>query len=232
MPDHERDDNDAARSLSEGIPFDYRAMKEAQATFPGVGYIEIPTSWRELDPPRGKSAELLRDWVAARSSVLDVGGGDRLYERVLRGLGFTGTYESVDVDRSRQRDYASLDEVDRRFDAILCLETLEHLPLAQVFHHLCRSRQLIVPGGVFVFSTPNARHPIQVWASDVTHVRPLPYPDLYGLIRISGFGRVEMYRQYVVSSRKRALIRPLTRALARILEVDHAQGIIGCAWRP
>lgn len=206
--------------------WDFRHFKE-RAPIPE--YIEIKPNWRELLPLEvGASGKLLRRALKDASSVLDVGGGDRYYAEVLHRLGLDSRYASVDTDASvsgASHDYNDFLAVSDRFDAILMFELIEHLPLDVGVSFLAHAKSLLNRNGVLVVSTPNAHHPNQVWRTQVTHVRPWPAEDLYGVTRLVGFESVSLTRQYQFSSRRK-FIRPITKVLYRCMELDHAQTII------
>ncbi|MDP9225299.1 MAG: methyltransferase domain-containing protein, partial [Actinomycetota bacterium] len=128
-------------------------------------------------------------------------------------------------------DFRDFLGVDSTFDAILMLELLEHLPLELGLGFLEHAVKLLNPGGVLVLGTPNARHPHQVWSADFTHVRPWPAHDLWALCIIAGLQPVEVYRQ-VLLTRKRRIMMPLQLALSRLLDVDLAYGLIVFAHKP
>jgi SAM-dependent methyltransferase len=200
------------------------------AEFPGAGYYEVPADWRERLPrKRSRPAELLRTNLEHASTILDVGAGNRSYKDVLASIGIKGSYKSVDTDAMFPHDYTDFMQVRDRFDAILMLELLEHLPLDVGLEFIEHARELLNPGGILVVSTPNPHHPNHVWRIELTHVRPWPAPDLFAALRLSGFKNVEVYRQYIMFSPRRKFILPIEKLLYRILELDHAQGLVGFA---
>jgi hypothetical protein len=101
-------------------------------------------------------------------------------------------------------------------------ELLEHLPLEVGLGFIAHAYQCLSPGGVLIISTPNAHHANHVWRVELTHVRPWPGPDLYAVLQLSGFSKVEILRQYSRTAHRR-IVAPFTRVLARIMEIDHAQ---------
>ena len=214
-------------SLMQDRYWEHVRYKEAAPT---ARYIEISPTWRDELPRRvGASGQLIRTTLADARTILDVGAGNRAYQGVFRNLGLTGEYRSADVDRTHQHhDYTDFLSITDRFDAIVMFELIEHLPLDVGVTFLEHARRLIQPAGVLMLSTPNPHHPNHVWRVEVTHIRPWPMADLYGVLRLVGFDEVQLCRQYL-GSWKRRLAVPLTKALYRFMELDHAQTILAIA---
>ncbi len=208
------------------------AIARYKKDFPGTEYLEIRPDWREVLPGKvGASGLFFRSILADARSVLDVGAGDRYYKQVLSKLGIAATYRSADSDnQSGAHDFGDFFQVSEAFDAILMLELLEHVDANLGIGFLKHARNVLNPGGVLLLSTPNAHHPNQVWRSSLTHIRPWPMDDLYGVLKYAGFNRVRLVRQYTASS-KRMVIKPFTKLLYRLIELDHAQTILAAAWR-
>lgn len=203
----------------------YWQVIELRASFPGAQLIKIRPDWREPLRPSGPAAELFIRHLSSARTVLDVGAGDRYWKNVLERLGLELSYQSVDVDSVHDHDFTNFLAVESSFDAILMLELIEHLPLEIGLLFLNHAIALLNPGGVLVVGTPNAAHPHRVWSSDFTHVRPWPAADLWAVLLLGGLDQVEVYRQ-MLTSRRRQLAMPLQAALARLLEIDPAHGLL------
>jgi 2-polyprenyl-3-methyl-5-hydroxy-6-metoxy-1,4-benzoquinol methylase len=107
--------------------------------------------------------------LAGRGTVLDYGcGGGHLLARLLeaghRAGGLDFSAEAVKAARERFGSHANFlgawepEEclrADRRFDAILVVEVVEHLYDDVLDETLARLRRLLTPEGVVIFTTPN-----------------------------------------------------------------------------
>jgi SAM-dependent methyltransferase len=209
----------------------YWELLERRPYFPGARLIKIRSDWREQDPPSGPAAALFKRNLAAAGTVLDVGAGDRLWESVLRRMEIGGAYLSADVERRHEHDFEDFLQVEESFDAILMLELLEHLPLELGLRFLDHAVSLLNPGGALVIGTPNAHHAHQVWSADLTHIRPWPAHDLWALCSIAGLQRIAIYRQLLVTPRRRIVV-PLQLVLSRLLGIDPAYGLLLFAHKP
>src|SRR5664280_1871098 len=61
--------------------------------------------------------------------LLDFGAGDNRVKRKFLAASFKGSYETLDVSDTEKHTYSSLSEVTGKFDAIFCLEVIEHMSL-------------------------------------------------------------------------------------------------------
>ena len=92
--------------------------------------------------------------------LLDVGAGEgALVERYRREgrdiLGVDAAYESTEV---RKADLLSLPFEDGAFDAVLCLDVLEHVPLLDQPKALSEIARVMKDDGLLVMSVPNLAH--------------------------------------------------------------------------
>ncbi len=209
--------------------WEFVRLREAAAR---PGYVEIDQDWREQLPGRvGASGRLMQEALGRAATLLDVGAGDRRYRQVLDRLGVKARYTSADIAQSGEaHEYGDFLAVTDRFDAILMQELLEHLPADLGMRFIEHACELLTPGGVLWVSTPNACHPNQVWRYEVTHVRPWPPSDLYAALRLGGFSRVTVYRQYLRGlTWQRRAVAPIAKALYRVMDLDWAQAMLAVA---
>jgi SAM-dependent methyltransferase len=131
----------------------------------------------------------------APASILDVGCGDgRLLDWLRRArpelaAGYTGVDTSEPAialarvlngsDRFRAEDVA---KVEGRFDALLLVEVLEHIPDGAVVPFLEHLRARVAPGGVLIVSVPSANVPV-----NPKHYRHYDPPSLEDALARGGF---------------------------------------------
>jgi hypothetical protein len=175
------------------------------------------------------------DAVRSAARLLDVGAGDLRVRRKLLAAGFAGTYDTQDIGTEFAYTYRSLDEVAGRYDAVLCLDVLEHLRLEDGLGLFGRLVGLLNPGGVLVVQTPNARcvrHPLG-W--DMTHVHVYNLPDLWAYARALGL-EAAGYRVWFAPERlsPAAWVRAAAARFvaARLLGCDYADNIALVARKP
>jgi SAM-dependent methyltransferase len=209
----------------------YWRLLEVRARFPGAPLIRISPDWRERPTPSGPAARLFREHMAGVRTVLDVGAGDRYWAEVLRRLGIEAEYRSADLETQYRHDYGDFLSVQDPVDAVLMLELLEHLPLELGLRFIEHAIELLNPGGVLVIGTPNTHHPHWVWSSCVTHIRPWPVQDLWAICKLGGLTQVAVYRQMLVTPRRRVLL-PAQLALSKLLGIDPAYGLLLFARKP
>ena len=122
------------------------------------------------------------------TSLLDVGAGDLRVRDKFLAEGYAGTYHTQDIGREFEYTYRSLYEVQEKYDAVLCFDVLEHLPLEDGLSLLDR---LVAPPTPRVVNHPNAERPMcpaPAWMGYDTpaHVQP---PGPLGVCADFGSGR-------------------------------------------
>ena len=169
--------------------------------------------------------EPLRAFLRPGMKLLDVGANDRSLKTYLdHSLNFAVAYKSMDVDRSHEHDFHSLEEIQERFDAIGCFEVVEHMPPGMALELFQRAYQLLDPKGRIFVSTPNVYHPMSFW-SDATHVTPFRIRHLAGWLATAGFSRFWGYRVCNLNWKRRWRSWRY-RGLLRLLNLDFAPGIL------
>jgi SAM-dependent methyltransferase len=171
------------------------------------------------------------DFVKESPTVLDFGAGDLSLKGKFTKAGFRGKYFTCDVSKDFKYDFSSLEEIVQKkikFDAILVLEVIEHLNLAEFEKFLPVLVSLVNPGGRLVISTPNAHSINSVWSTDLTHVKSYPHPDLWALFTLKGFDcrpyRVIWTRNKWMSPMEKVKYE-IGKVLTHFLGVDYAVGI-------
>lgn len=175
------------------------------------------------------------DTVRSAASLLDVGAGDLRVRRKLLAAGFAGNYDAQDIGDEFRYTYRTLDEVSCRYDAVLCLDVLEHLRLEDGLGLVHRLVGMLNPGGVLIVQTPNGRcvrHPLG-W--DMTHVHVYNLPDLWAYARALGLD-ADGYRVWFAPERlaPAAWVRATaTRFVAApVLGCDYADNLALIARKP
>jgi 2-polyprenyl-3-methyl-5-hydroxy-6-metoxy-1,4-benzoquinol methylase len=134
---------------------------ESRSSPKGSSYYENarPDIVASLTPPLGAALDIgcgagnvgaaLRDAGATRVVGIEVVGEQAQAARTLLDHVIAAPVEQA------------LDQLDERFDTILCLDVLEHLVDPSAV--LRRLREVAMPGARLVISIPNARHLSLVW---------------------------------------------------------------------
>lgn len=174
------------------------------------------------------------DAIRHASSVLDVGAGDLRVMQRLKRAGLTARYDTQDIGVEFPYTFQSLDQVTSQYDAVLCLDVLEHLSLPHGLGLLRTLIGLLAPGGTLILQTPNARCIRAPLAWDMTHVHCYNAEDLWAFCSTHGLSTTAyrvVFRTAHVSwlSRARALLEIAT---TRILRCDYTDNIALVAIKP
>lgn len=186
--------------------------------------------------------QVLFNAVAQARCLLDVGAGDLRIQRKFLAAGFSGTYLTQDVGNEFSYDFTSLDSAIGPFDAILCLDVLEHLTLNAGLKLLDTLAGRLAPDGVLAIQTPNARcvrHPSS-W--DMTHLHCYNLPDLWAFLTSLGLETTGVRVVFETAPEQRGSfwsrpLRDMERILARWLitrwlGLDYAENMILLARKP
>ena len=175
------------------------------------------------------------DALRPAARLLDVGAGDLRVKQKFEAAGFQGEYHTQDIGTEFQHTYTDLAQVTSPYDAILCLDVIEHLPLEPGLGLVVRLTELLTPGGVLIVQTPNARcvrHPLS-W--DMTHLHVYNLPDLWAFCRTLGL-EAEGFRVVFTNGPGSGLLAKATglvgRTLTRLLGCDYTDNIALLARKP
>jgi 2-polyprenyl-3-methyl-5-hydroxy-6-metoxy-1,4-benzoquinol methylase len=144
--------------------------------------------------------ELLRDDLPADRSarILDLGCGYGFALRALRSLGFSALQGMESSQQQAERARAAGFTVDvaddsaawlrtreARFDCVLLLDVLEHVPVAAQIDLLRAIHLALAPGGRLIVTTPNANAILAArWRyNDHTHHASFTEHSLYYVLR-------------------------------------------------
>lgn len=172
--------------------------------------------------------QLYFEAVRDTPSLLDVGAGDLRMQQKFAAAGYTGEYHTQDIGPEYRHTYRDLDEVERRYGAVLCLDVIEHLPLEHGLALLERLVALLEPGGTLVLQTPNARCVRSPLGWDMTHLHLYNVEDLWAYLTAAGLETTGF--RVVFAPRRRSPLAALRFALAalvttRLLGADYADNI-------
>lgn len=162
--------------------------------------------------------------------LLDVGAGPCLLRTRLAPVAHLIAYQSHDVDRAHPHDYYDTASITGQFDVVVNAEVIEHLDLPGKLALISELFRLTAPGGWLALTTPNAQHPTIFWR-DCTHIAPVHYYDLAGMLGRAGFAHIGICRLAKMTWRKRLIVWRY-RALLKLLHCDFAQSILAVAQRP
>ena len=177
---------------------------------------------------------LIWDRVRNVSRLLDFGSGDQTLKKKFMAAGFKGSYETYDVSPEFSTTYKSIAGIRGAFGAIVCLEVIEHMPLAEGLALRERLLSWVAPGGWLVLSTPNPSCIRSPFAADETHVHLYPLHDLLTWALSAGLvpeaKRVKLLPDQVTLGVRARLIAQ--RFLCYLIGVDRADGSLMMAQRP
>ncbi len=150
--------------------------------------------YKQMRPGWQTSGEIIEAWVRQyiqpQVCVLDVGCGrggvmELFWREVRLAVGLDPDWASLAERREPLPVACGLGETlpfaDSRFDLVMALWVLEHLPRPEAA--LKEARRVLRPGGRFLFLTPNALHPL-IWGNRMSGALPrlqrALVPWLYG----------------------------------------------------
>jgi 2-polyprenyl-3-methyl-5-hydroxy-6-metoxy-1,4-benzoquinol methylase len=197
----------------------------------------------------------LRQFLRGRDRVLDYGCGvgyllPHLCREVREVYGADPSPQSVDRTNERFaalpnfRGASLIEDLHRRvmkFDAIICIEVVEHLSDDVLKDVLTDVRSLLGPGGVAIFSTPNnedlSKNMMFCPATGETyhrwqHLRSWDRNSLPAKLRSSGYEVVDVIETNMSVSRSMSPKSVLKRAIKRVLFGDPGRPHLVCVAKP
>lgn len=185
------------------------------------------TSWQETD---GLSSieKIYFAQIQNKKKVLDVGAGDLRMKNKFLSAGFRGEFHTQDIGTEYSYTYRTLQDVRGKYEAILCLDVIEHMSLVEGLELLQTLLELLDEKGVLIVQTPNGRcirHPTG-W--DMTHVQCYNLADIWAWFTVKGY-IVEGWR-VVFLRRKETLLQKFYTlvgrfVITRLLGADYADNI-------
>jgi len=141
----------------------------AQTSHLTGGYAERGEYHRTLDPNWAHyptymaKRRLVRRWMASlppESRILDAGRGEGVLveEFAAEGRAITGLDINCESELIRRGSLTAMPFDDAFFDAVTCLDVLEHLPLSEQRLALAEILRVVKPGGKALITVPNLNH--------------------------------------------------------------------------
>jgi ubiquinone/menaquinone biosynthesis C-methylase UbiE len=138
-----------------------------------------------------------------KGKILDAGSGEGYGVDIMRKAGLDAwgmdlSPEVVEMTSSRYGAYfktGSITEIpypDQTFDAVTCMEVIEHIPEEQAIIALRDVFRILKPGGTLILSTPNAKNtPPQ--GTNEYHLKEYTRAEILDRFQKIGFAEAEFY---------------------------------------
>ncbi len=127
------------------------------------------------------------DIIKSSKSVLDIGAGDLRLKNKFMQIGFKGIYDTQDISKEFNHTYVHLNEIQKKYNVVLCMDVIEHMTLEEGLVFLEKILSFIAPGGYLILQTPNARCVRNPLAWDMTHRHCYNLADLWALLTGAGY---------------------------------------------
>lgn len=189
----------------------------------------FPTKYWWSDSSFSEIEQVIFDCIKSKATLLDVGAGDLRIQQKFYKAGFQGIYHTQDIGQEFNYTYLTLEEIDQKYGAVICFDTLEHLELRPGLALLHQLVDRVERGGVLVIQTPNARCVSNPMNWDMTHLHCYNIHDLWAYLTALGL-KVEGYRVIFGNPSKNPLQKCselLSRLfVTRFLGADYAANIV------
>jgi len=148
----------------------------------------IDLNWREKTNAKSlKIGKIWLDYLTNVDSILDYGGGNRMTGLMLENLGWSGTYDIVDMSENVNPEYKDLTEVKKTYDMIVCLQVIEHMYFEDFLKFIKDLTSKLKKGGVLVIGSDHPAHPGHLWNVEMGHVKAYPFYNLHQFIQMNNF---------------------------------------------
>jgi len=191
--------------------------------------IVVPTIEYWVDANGHPLEKYLFDKLLESKSILDFGAGDKKIKDKLNDLHFQGSYFSLDFGNEHDYDFKNLVEIDRKFETILMLDVIEHMPLEEGLSLSLQLLDKLDDCGELIIQTPNAKCVRNHLGSDMTHLQLYNVKDLYAYFKALNY--IVEAKRIVFKKRNFCLINSFYNLLSkilitRILGLDFADNIL------
>lgn len=207
--------NDPLATLKTSWSTLYKTRREIQRKFPDFWDLTV----------RKKHLDVVMEETRDGDSVLDIGSSTReLRHRLIDICGRRISYKSMDIDRETKQDYYSLEEIREKFHVVFLFEVIEHLTFEDGIHLLHAIRDLLLPRGKLILTTPNSFHPNRYW--EYSHKVSYRYDEIGGILISLGFRVKSIFRIYNDAFFRRLFRLWIAAPLHKYLCVDFAKSIL------
>jgi hypothetical protein len=176
--------------------------------------------------------QIIFEQIEHKPSVLDIGAGNLRLRSKLQKFGYSGEYHTQDIGNEYKYDYTNINQIDRKYSVILCLDVIEHLPLQEGLLLIHKLIELLETEGILILQTPNARCVRNPLISDMTHLHCYNLNDLWAYLTALGL-KVDGYR-IVFAINPQSWLQKLASIIpkyliTRVLGLDYADNIMAIA---
>ena len=127
-------------------------MLSKEVPIPKKFFLDV--DWRtKKSAGEQKVGKIWKKYLANVNTILDFGGGSRLTGAMLKNLKWNGIYEIVDSSINVKPEYVKLDDVNKKFDMVVCLQVIEHLYFEDFLDLLPQLSFKLKPGGTLVIGS-------------------------------------------------------------------------------